>query len=153
MAEVIDHWPGLRERGEKRFRYPWDQWIDLDEGGLGDIWLASLGIDFPEDSNVWHFRSTLYTRAQALTRQRKKRAPTKLMRVKGTNKVRRVPDYVSLRVKVKIVSDTQVAFQFYEGDEVPAEPEVTRVAVPVRRQPLRQRMPVTSPLQKVLVSK
>lgn len=153
MAEVLDHWPELRKRRSASFNYPWDQWIDLDENGHGDIWLAEQGIDFPAHSSAVRFRQLLYDRSQVLTRKRKKEAPlvVKRFRVKSTGeeKVRRVPDFVSLHVKVKMVSDTRVAFQFYEGDEPPPEPEVKRVAIP-RRKPIRQRTAPVSRIQKVM---
>lgn len=156
MAEVLTHWPALRKAKPAVFKYPWDQWTDLDENGHGDIWLADQGIDFPESSSVIRFRASLYDRAQRVTRQRKKNAPTVLkpvtMRVKGTDelvtRMKRVHQYTVLKVKVKMVSDTQVAFQFYEGDEPPAEPEVIRVAIP-RRRPLRQRTSPVARLEKV----
>ncbi len=155
MAEVLTHWPELRKSRPAVFKYPWDQWTDLDENGHGDIWLAELGIDFPETSSVVRFRASLYDRAQRVTRQRKKNAKTVLkpvaMRNKRTGeiiqKVKPVAQYTVLKVKVKMVSDTQVAFQFYEGDEPPAEPPVQRVAIP-RRRPIRRRA-VSAPLQKV----
>jgi hypothetical protein len=138
MAEVIDHWPNGRKRQPQRFFYPWDQWMDVDENGHGDIWLATAGIDFPAESNASRFRSILYDRANNVNRQRRDRAPVRVMRIRGTDKVRRVLDYTPIKVKAKIVSDSQIAFQFYEGDEAPPEPEVTRVAVPKRRTPIRQ---------------
>lgn len=137
MAEVIDYWPESRRPAEKQFAYPWDQWMALDENGHGDIWLASLGVDWASTSNVANFRATIYTRTQSVNRRRKRDAPLKLMRVKGTNQVKRVPDFTQLRVKFTVVSDTQVAFQFYEGDEPPAVTQApTRLAVPKRRPPL-----------------
>lgn len=150
MAEVLDYWPETRQAGEKRFRYPWDQWAALDENGHGDIWLAELGIDFPEDQHVLNFRNNLYTRAKSITRARKKKAPLVLKAVDG--KVQKVPDFTALHVSVKIVSDTQVAFQFFEGDPPPI-PKRNRVAVPTRmpnqRRKSMHRRVTTSTIQKV----
>ena len=157
MAEVLTYWPELRKKRPAMFNYPWTQWMDLDENGHGDIWLAEQGIDWPAHHGADRFRMTLYDRAQNITRQRKKNAPMVVKPVTMRNKrtgelvqrVKRVEDYQILRVKVKMVSDTQVAFQFYEGEEPPPEPEVTKVAIPTpRRKPIRRRT-ATSRLQKV----
>lgn len=131
MAEVINNWPPQKPKRsyDKQFRYPWEQWTAVDADGIGDIWLAEQGIDWPIDATAMRFRSNLTTRAKNITSQRKKKAKTVLKPVNG--KVQRVLDYVALRVKVVIVSDSQVAFQFYEGDELPDEPQAGRVAVPV----------------------
>lgn len=159
MAEVIDYWPETRQRGDKRFRYPWDRWMELDENGHGDIWLAELGIDFPEDSNVWHFRSALYTRSQAVTRSRKKKAPLVLMRSKTTGKVVRMPKFKPIRVSVRIVSETQVAFQFFDSAEPPPEPKTIKTAVPTlhpqrRRSLVEKRKPTDHRnTEKVLVDR
>lgn len=153
MAEVLSYWPELRKKPPASFRYPWDQWMDLDENGHGDIWLAELGIDWPANSSGPRFRSILYNRATRETNQRKKNAPLvpKRVRIKSTGQetVRRIPDYKPMSVKVKMVSDTQVAFQFYDSDEPPPEPPIVKVAVPTRR-PIRQRT-VKTRVQKVLV--
>lgn len=131
MAEVINNWPPQKPKRsyDKQFRYPWDQWTAVDADGIGDIWLAEQGIDWPIDATAMRFRSNLATRAKAVTAQRKKKAKTVLKAVDG--RMRRVLDFKALRVKVVIVSDSQVAFQFYEGDEVPDEPVAGKVAVPV----------------------
>jgi hypothetical protein len=154
MAEVLTHWPELRKKRPAAFTYPWAQWIDLDENGHGDIWLAEQGIDFPETSSAVRFRAALYDRAQVLTRQRKKKAPLVVKRVRvkstGEEKVRRVPDFTTLKVKVKMISDSQVAFQFYEGDEPPPEPPVQRVAIP-RRKPVHRAV-TRRTIEKKLVS-
>lgn len=133
MAEVITHWPEPRETPAATFEYPWDRWARLDENGHGDIWLATRGIDFPATSTVARFRGILVNRAQRVTKMRERDAPLRVMRVKGTNKVRRVPDFSPLRVKTRTVSDEILAFQFYDSPEPPAEPEVVDVAVPDRR--------------------
>lgn len=145
MAEVIPYWPDSRQPRPARFQYPWEQWMALDENDRGDIWLAEMGVDFPADSSVWTFRSTLYDRAKKLTAQRRRDAPLVLMRVKGTDQVRRVPRYTRLRVKVRIVSLTQVAFQFYEGEQAPPMPprkSETPIAVPTRTNRARTTAPV-----------
>jgi len=149
MAEVIDHWPSSRKPAAQQFVYPWDQWATLDDQGVGDIWLATQGIDFPASMSPLRFRGALYNRCDRATNKRIKAAPMVLKRVTVRNtrtgvvseKVKKVPDYRILRVKAKVVSDEQVAFQFYDCPESPPEPEVTRVVVPQRRKPLRQ--PVT----------
>jgi hypothetical protein len=149
MAEVIDYWPSSRKPAPQQFTYPWAQWTALDDEGHGDIWLAQMGIDWAEGSHVANFKNTVYTRLASINKKREKNAPVRVMRVKGTDTVRRVSDYQPLRVKFRVVSDTQVAFQFYTGDEAPPEPTVRRVAVP-RRKPIHQRVN-TSALQKVPV--
>lgn len=159
MAEVLDYWPGLRKRPPATFKYPWDQWMDLDENGHGDIWLAELGIDWPANSSGPRFRSILYNRAQRETNARKKNAPLVPKRVRVRSKatgeiretVRMVPDFRSMSVKVKMVSETQVAFQFYDSDEPPPEPSANKVAIPTRRPPMRQRTAPRSTLRKVKV--
>lgn len=155
MAEVLNYWPELRKKRPATFTYPWDQWADLDENGHGDIWLAELGIDFPAHSSVVRFRQLLYDRGQSITRKRKKEAPLVLKRVRikstGQETVRKVPDFKTMRVKVKMVSETQVAFQFYDSPEPPPEPPIVRVAVPARK-PIRQRTAPKSRLRKVLVT-
>lgn len=153
MAEVLSYWPELRKRNhDNKFSYPWAQWTDLDSNGHGDIWLADQGIDWPSHHRADRFRMTLYDRAQYVTRQRKKKAPMvpKRVRLKSTGQetIRRVPDFTPLKVKVKMVSDTQIAFQFYEGDEPPPEPTAGKIAVP-RRTPMRRRTAPVSRLQKV----
>lgn len=147
MAEVIDYWPASRRPAPQQFTYPWEQWTALDENGHGDIWLAQMGIDWADGSHVANFKNTVYTRVASMNKRRERDAPVRVMRVKGTDKVRRVPDYQPLRVKFRVVSDTQVAFQFYIGDEPPPEPVRSKVAVP-RRKPLHRRVP-SSVLQKV----
>lgn len=138
MAEVINNWPPQKPKRayDNQFRYPWGQWTAVDADGIGDIWLAEQGVDWPIDATAMRFRSNLATHAKAKTAQRKKKAPLVLKVVEGYKRPRRVPDYKTLRVKVVIVSDSQVAFQFYEGDEPPAEPMAGKVAVPLK--PKRQ---------------
>lgn len=150
MAEVMDFWPNTRKPPAQQFHYPWDQWMALDENGHGDIWLATLGIDWAPGSNVANFKNTLYTRAVSVNKRRQKKAPMRVMRVKGTDKVKRVPYFRALRVKTCIVSETQVAFQFYDSPEPPPPPPVTnKVAVP-RRHNLHGRV-VTTAVQRVKV--
>lgn len=142
MAEVIESWPGTRPTPPATFEYPWDQWTALDGNGHGDIWLASRGVDFPARATVLNFRSTLYNRAARVSKMRKRDAPLKVMRVRGTNKVRRVPDFRPLRVKAQIVSDELLAFQFYDSEEPPPIPEPVTFAVPKKRR-VRLHQPVT----------
>src|SRR3546814_20850216 len=52
MAEVLEFWPQKKPKAEARFSYPWAQWMALDEDGIGDIWLAEPGIDWPADANA-----------------------------------------------------------------------------------------------------
>jgi hypothetical protein len=73
---------------------------------------------------------------------RKRDAPLKVMRVRGTNKVRRVQDFRPLRVKAQIVSDELLAFQFYDSEEPPPIPEPVTFAVPKKRR-VRLHQPVT----------
>lgn len=142
MAEVIHTWPGPRQAAPAQFEYPWEQWATLDENGHGDIWLASRGVDFPARMTTAGFRTSLYSRAQRMTKQREKHAPLKLMRVKGTNKVRRVPDYRPIRIKVQVISDELIAFQFYDSPEPPPIPTADEV-VPKKR---RVRQPLHAPV-------
>src|SRR3546814_17292884 len=104
----------------------------LDEDGIGDIWLAEQGIDWPADANAMRFRSNLTTRAKSVSNSRKNRARYVLKRVSTPDgeKVRKVLDFQPLRVKVRLVSEHQVAFQFYNGTEPPADPEAISVHVP-----------------------
>lgn len=145
MAEVITHWPGTRPTPAATFEYPWSQWGTLDSNGHGDIWLATKGIDFPATSSSLNFRGILYNRANRVTKIRKRDAPLvpKRVRIKSTGQevVRRRPDYRPLRVKVQIVSEDLVAFQFYDSAEPPPEPEFLATAVPRKRRPLHK--PVT----------
>lgn len=141
MAEVIESWPGSRPTPAATFEYPWDQWATLDENGHGDIWLAARGVDFPASSSSLNFRGILYNRASRVTKVRRRDAPVKVMRVRGTNKVRRVPDFSPLKVKVQVVSNELVAFQFYDSPEPPPEPVTNQVVVPRKRRPLHK--PVT----------
>ena len=149
MAEVIEHWPSSRKPEVATFEYPWDQWMDLDGNGHGDIWLATIGIDFPVTSSPSRMRSLMKNRAARVTTMREKKAPETLKPVKVKNtrtgeistRVKRVKDFKPIRVKVMVVSDTQVAFQFYDSPEPPPEPQVVRQAVPKRRQPMRRRVP------------
>jgi len=134
MAEVIDYWPQRRPTAEAQMVYPWEHWTKTDENGHGDIWLAELGIDFPAIHTPWRFRTTLYKRAQVMTKQRKAKA-TKALMVKG-GKVSMEPVYTKLSVRVQIVSETQVAFQFYEGEEPPETPQGKAVIPTVRRKNL-----------------
>lgn len=142
MAEVIDTWPGPRVPAAAQFEYPWEQWALLDRNGHGDIWLASRGVDFPARMTTSNFRASLYSRAQRMTRTREKNAPLKVMRVRGTNKVRRVPDFKVLRVKVQVVSDELVAFQFYDSEEPPPTPMSPTEVMPKKRR-VRLHQPVT----------
>ncbi len=74
MAEVLEFWPQQKAKSEPRFSYPWDQWMALDEDGIGDIWLAEQGIDWPADANAMRFRSNLATRAKSVSNSRKRKA-------------------------------------------------------------------------------
>jgi len=142
MAEVIDYWPQRRPQAEAQMVYPWEHWMKLDENGHGDIWLAELGIDFPSIHTPWRFRVTLQKRALAITHRRKKEA-TKALMVKG-GKVSMEPVYEPVRVRVQIVSETQVAFQFYEGEEPPEVPQGKAVVPRVRRKNLHTKpVPLT----------
>jgi hypothetical protein len=134
VAEVIDYWPGRKPTSEAQMAYPWEHWARLDSKGHGDIWLAELGIDFPATHTTMRFRVTLQKRAIAITHKRKKEA-TKALMVKD-GKVSMEPVYKVVRVRVQIVSETQVAFQFYEGD-TPPEVKQGKAAIPrVRRKNL-----------------
>lgn len=145
MAEVIDHWPEVRKTAPAAFEYPWDQWGTLDENGHGDIWLAERGIDFPAGTQAQRFQAVLYNRAHRVTAKRKKSAPLVLKRVTVRNKrtgeisekVKKVPSFKPFKVKVRIVSDDKIAFQFYDSPEPPPAPETLRVAVP-RRKPIHK---------------
>ena len=137
MAEVIDYWPQRRPTAETQMVYPWDHWMLMDKNGHGDIWLAELGIDFPSIHTPWRFRTTLQKRAMVVTNRRKKEARQALM-VKGKT-VTFQPDYVPVRVRVQIVSETQVAFQFYEGDTPPEVPQGKAVVPRVRRNNLHSK--------------
>lgn len=144
MAEVIPSWPKPKPMGPAQFAYPWEHWANLDESGHGDIWLAQQGVDFPEDMVPVRFRAVLYNRATRETKKRERDAPMTLKRVTVRSrttgeireKVKRVPDFLPLRVKAVIVSPELIAFQFYEGYESPPEP--TEVAIPRRRKPIHQ---------------
>ncbi|QEQ93644.1 hypothetical protein SEA_ZUKO_66 [Streptomyces phage Zuko] len=142
MAEVIHTWPGARSPAPAQFEYPWEQWATLDENGHGDIWLATRGVDFPARMTAAGFRASLYSRAQRMSKMRKKNAPVRVMRVKGTDKVRRIPDYKPLRIKIQVVSDELVAFQFYDSPEPPPTPTTDEV-VPTKR---RVREPLHRPV-------
>lgn len=145
MAEVITHWPGTRPTPPAQFEYPWEQWNTLDENGHGDIWLATKGVDFPSSSTVLNFRSILYNRASRATKMRERDAPLVPRRVTVRSKrtgetretIRRRPDFRPLKVKVQIVSEELVAFQFYDSAEMPPEPEVINTAT-TRRRPLHK---------------
>lgn len=141
MAEVIQSWPSARCPAPAQFEYPWEQWATLDENGHGDIWLASRGVDFPARMTTSGFRSSLYSRAQRMSKAREKNAPVRVMRVKSTNKVRRVPDYRPLKIKIRVVSDELIAFQFYDSPEPPPEPMNPMDVVPTRR-----RVPIHKPV-------
>lgn len=142
MAEVIDHWPGSRTAAPATFEYPWEQWADLDENGHGDIWLCSRGVDFPGRMTTAAFRTHLYNRANRMTKNRAKNAPLKVMRVRGTDKVRRVPDFKVLKVKIQVVSEELIAFQFYDSPEPPpANPAPATIVVPRKRR-VNLRQPV-----------
>lgn len=144
MAEVITSWPKPKPTAPAQFVYPWEQWARLDENGVGDIWLAEQGVDFPEDMVPVRFRAVLYNRANRETNKREKNAPLIPKRVTLRNKrtgdtretVRRVPDFLPLRVKVVIVSPELIAFQFFQGYEAPPVPEAIEVAIPQRRRPI-----------------
>jgi hypothetical protein len=140
MAEVLTHWPVPQALPQAQFVYPWSQWGRLDENGHGDIWLCEQGIDFPEDMPPVRFRSIIYDRARRETRKRQKNAPQVIKRVHTASgdRVKKVADFRTLRVKVIIVSTEQVAFQFYDSDEAPPIPEVIEVAIPRRRKPLHR---------------
>lgn len=138
MAEVINYWPGSRGGRPATFEYPWEQWATLDDNGHGDVWLASRGVDFPAHTTTVNFRSALYNRAQRVSKMRERDAPVRVMRVKGTNKVRRVPDYRPLRVKVQVVSEELVAFQFYDSPEPPMVPEEPEAQVVPKTRRVRQ---------------
>src|SRR3546814_13951172 len=103
----------------------------LDEDGIGDIWLAEQGIDWPADANAMRFRSHLTTRAKSVSNSRKNRARYVLKRVYTPDgeKLRKVLDSQPLRVNVRIVSDHQVPFQFYLGPDPPPAPTALSVAV------------------------
>ena len=134
MAEVIDYWPQRKPTQEAQMVYPWEHWTKLDQNGAGDIWLAELGIDFPATHTVMRFRVTLYKRAQVITKQRRAKA-TKALMVSGDS-VSMQPVYKPMKVRVVIVSETQVAFQFYEGDEPPEVRQGKAVVPYVRRKNL-----------------
>jgi hypothetical protein len=134
MAEVIDYWPDRKPTQEAQMVYPWEHWTKLDEKGAGDIWLAELGIDFPATHTVMRFRVTLYKRAQVVTKQRRAKAKKALV-VKGGS-VSMEPIYDQLKVRVVIVSETQVAFQFFEGDEPPVVKQGRAVVPRIRRKNL-----------------
>jgi len=151
MAEVLDYWPKSRKPAAQSMKYPWLQWMDMDDAGVGDIWLATLGIDWPETSNVANFRNILYTRAAQVNKRRQRDAPRALKAVDG--KVRKVSTAVKFNVKIRVVSDTQIAFQFYNGDEQPPEPRTVETAIPVRRKPRGARTTALRPSEKVLVSR
>src|SRR3546814_21041366 len=85
MAEVLEFWPQQKPKAEARFSYPWAQWMALDEDGIGDIWLAEQGIDWPADANAMRFRSNLTTRAKSVSNSRKNRARYVLKRVSTTD--------------------------------------------------------------------
>ena len=144
MAEIIGSWPAPKGVSTAQFVYPWSEWSHLDQDGLGDIWLAQQGIDFPDDMVAANFRAVLYNRANRETRKRERDAPQVLRPVKMRNtrtgeistKVKRVPDFLPIRVKVVIVAAETIAFQFYEGDTPPPEPVVA--AIPRRRKPIHQ---------------
>lgn len=114
MAQTLPYWPEPRVKAHRQMIYPWEDWTN------GEIWLGEAGIDFPNSANVWQFRQILYQRAKALTNQRKKRV------AKITPKGRRLV-YEAVHVSVRIVSDTQVAWQFFEGDIPPDEPTAKAV--------------------------
>src|SRR3546814_15013187 len=94
MAEVLEFWPQQKPKAEARFSYPWAQWMALDEDGIGDIWLAEQGIDWPADANAMRFRPQLTTRAKSVSNSRKNRARYVLKRVSTPDgaKVRKVLD-------------------------------------------------------------
>lgn len=150
MAEVIEGWPGSRPTPPATFEYPWEQWATLDENGHGDIWLAARGVDFPASSSSLKFRGILYNRAQRVTKMRERDAPITLRRVTVRNtrtgetreKVKRVPDFKPLRVRVQVVSEELVAFQFYDSPEPPPEPEAVSLTVPRKRR-VKLHQPVT----------
>ena len=137
MAEVIDYWPQRKPPQEIQMLYPWEHWTKTDENGAGDIWLAELGIDFPATHTTMRFRVTLQKRAIAMTHRRKKEATKRLM-VKG-GKVTMEPDYKVLRVRTVLVSETQVAFQFYEGDEPPEVKQGKAIVPKTRRKNLHNK--------------
>lgn len=145
MAEVALHWPQPRQMDPPAFIYPWEQWASLDENGHGDIWLAQRGVDWPDNMPPVRFRSVLYNRATRETKKRERDAPLVVKRVTVRSrrtgeireKVKRVPDFRPLRVKVVIASDEVIAFQFYDSPEPPPEPPMPAI-VPKRRQPLHR---------------
>ena len=147
MAEVIKYWPAPRPQTAAQFFYPWDVWTALDDNGHGDIWLTEQGVDFPLEATAYMFRSLLYNRCNRITAKRKRDAPLKLMRVKGTDKVKKVPVFKPMHVKIRVVSDTTVAFQFYDSEVPPTPPPPPTRSIP-RRQPLHARVR-TSEIQRV----
>lgn len=120
MAEVIRYWPRAKKpRAVKEMSYPWEDWMD------GNIWLCQQGVDFPKGQHPINFRNTLYTRASLTSKARLEALQAKTKRPQS---IRFLPTHV----KVRIISDSQVAFQFYEGHEPPEEPQI-KAAVPRRK--------------------
>lgn len=156
MAEVLDYWPTQRRaQAERAMDYPWAQWAELDKNGVGDIWLAELGIDFPETTTVERFRYRLYKRAQVVTNTRRRKAIARITenptaaRLYNAGKLDPLTLYKPLKVTVAIISDVQVAFQFYEGDEPPqvinpprkaVVPTVRRVNRAAKPKPTKERV-------------
>lgn len=117
MAEVIRYWPKVRSKPPREMVYPWEDWMD------GNIWLCEQGVDFPKGQHPINFRNTLYTKASLVSKARRLELESRTVRKRS---IRFLPTHV----KVRIISDEQVAFQFYVGHEAPEEPEVIKAAVP-----------------------
>jgi hypothetical protein len=120
MARVVEAWPEKRVLPEPSYSYPWDNWTD------GSIWLADVGVDFPNHTSA--FKATLFNYAQRITKMRQRKIDERL----AGKTVRRPIKAEALKVKVRIVSDTQLAFQFYNEHNPPAAVEEVISATPKR---------------------
>lgn len=140
MAEVVEYWPERRATSMREYFYPWDQWTALDEKGHGDIWVAHQGIDYPSYMAPGAFRSILWSRLNSIRAKRKRDEKMVLKRVRlkstGEETMRRVSNYRHMRIKVVVVTEESVAFQFYDSKTEPPEPPVPAKHTRTQRNPL-----------------